>query len=609
MPHNVIRILLVDDDRVDRMAVERLVQREHLPYILTTASSQKEGLEKLATEQFDLVMVDYMLGDGTGLEILTKIQATTPVIFVTGSGDEGIAVQAMRMGAYDYLIKDPERNYLTVLPQTVAKVIERRRAEEAVNKLSRVIEQTADTVLITDRNGTIEYVNPAFRELTGYSEQDAVGKTPRILKSGTHDAGFYKSLWETVLAGTPFRAEFYNRKKDGAIYCEEKTITPIRGAQNVITHFVATGRDISARKRAENELRTAKERAEEATRMKDKFVSLVSHDLKGPLGTMLGFIKLTKRDSFDALDSETKGRLDIVIQEGERMNRLIEELLSISRLKTGKIQPRCRFFDGFYLAVKAAMSADFNLKTKGITLLNKVPQKTRLYADPTLFEEVIQNIISNAVKFSRPGDTITLFVPEDHPTTIAVSDTGVGIPPEVAPKLFLYDVKTSTAGTAGETGTGLGLPLSHDIMLAHNGDLTVVSKPDKGSTFFATLPHLRPIVLLAEDDFVAMKMVHALLSKIDVAVMAAKNGAEALQKIAEVKPHLIITDLNMPVMDGFELIQRLKAEEATSQIPIIVLTSAGAEERERVFQMGVDDFVSKMAMKEELVPRVGRIIG
>ena len=608
MPDGKISILLVDDDRIDRMAMERLVTKQGLPYDLTTASCQKEGLEKLASRKFDLVILDYMLGDGTGLEILTQIKGAVPVIFVTGSGDEEIAATAMKMGAYDYLIKDPERNYLTVLPQTVRKVMERKRADDAVRKLSSVVEQTVDAVTITNREGIIEYVNPAFLNLTGFTEDEVVGQTPAILKSGAHPPVFYEEMWQSILAGKAFHAEFNNRRKDGSIYSEGKTITPIRDSQGNITHFVSTGRDITERKRAEMELRMAKEQAEEATKLKDKFVSLVSHDLKSPLSTMMGFIKLIKADYAGTMDGEGQNMLDVILESGQRMNSIIEELLSISMLKTGKILPKLKFFDAYYVAIKTIMAVEYNAKVKGINLVNNVPGKTRIYADPMLFEQVLQNLVSNALKFSHTGGSVTISVPAGRPTTIAVSDTGVGMDKGKIDNIFHYDVQTTTPGTSGEIGTGLGLPLSHDIMLAHNGALTLDSTPGEGTTFYATLPHICPLVLLVEDDPFFVKIAHQLLSPIDIEVMHANNGVEALERLKARTPHLIITDLNMPEMDGFELIRRLKADNKHSEIPVIVFTVAEQEERERVFQLGVNDFVSKTTAKEELIPRVRRIV-
>ena len=141
-------------------------------------------------------------------------------------------------------------------------ISERRQAEEALRKLSSAVEQSAESVVITDRDGIIEYVNPAFERLAGYAKQEVIGKTPRILKSGKHGDEFYRALWETILSGQVYQAEFINKKKDGELYDEERVIAALRDRQGNITHFVATGRDITERKRAEEALREAREELE-----------------------------------------------------------------------------------------------------------------------------------------------------------------------------------------------------------------------------------------------------------------------------------------------------------------------------------------------------------
>ncbi|MBI5816011.1 MAG: response regulator [Nitrospinae bacterium] len=608
MGEEKLRVLLVDDDKIDRMAIERLVREKGLPYDLVMAGSLAEAMERISERVFDVVMLDYMLGDGTGLDILRKVK-DTPVLFVTGSGDEGVAVTAMKMGAYDYLIKDPERRYLAVLPETISKVVERRKAEDAVRKLSRVVEQAADSVMITDVNGAIEYVNPSFELLTGYSLGEVAGQNPRMLKSGVHDNLFYAGLWGSIMSGSAFRGEVYNKKKSGDIYCCESMITPIKDASGRITHFVATSRDITERKSAEMELRKAKEAAEEATKLKDKFVSLVSHDLRSPLSSVMSLLNLVRTSRGQTLDADTKNILETSTKSLEKMVNLIEELLNISRLKTGKLKPRPRFFDGSEMAGAIVAIYENAAKVKQIKVVNEVPAGTRLFADMTLFQEVLENLASNAVKFCSAGDTIKLFIPAGEPSTVAVSDTGEGIDPVTAKRIFNYEDKTSTIGTAGEVGTGLGLPLSRDIMLAHGGWLSVESEKGMGAVFHALLPDIKPRVMLVEDEGLVRQIMADMLTTSGLEVIQAADGEEALEKIKTARPHIVVTDLMMPRMDGFELIRLLKENPEYRDIPIITLTGAGQTHMDRALSLGADDFVTKPARRTEMIPRLQRLIG
>ncbi|MEE8432211.1 MAG: HAMP domain-containing sensor histidine kinase, partial [Candidatus Desulfatibia sp.] len=229
----------------------------------------------------------------------------------------------------------------------------------------------------------------------------------------------------------------------------------------------------------------------ETTRLKDNFISLVSHDLKGPLGTMLGFLKLVRDDEAEPPGVGQRRILDGAMESGQNMVSLIENILNISRIRNGKLVPKLGSMDANMVAVKAMAGFTHAADEKGVRLVNKVPEKSYIYADDALFGEVIQNLVSNAIKFCNKGDSITIYIPDGEPTTIAVSDTGVGINSKRLDAIFNYEEKTSTTGTAGEVGTGMGLPLSRDIMKAHGGELLVESTENKETVFYAKLPDIK----------------------------------------------------------------------------------------------------------------------
>jgi PAS domain S-box-containing protein len=250
MPNTRCRVLFIDDDKVDQMAFTRLVQEQKLPYDALIAGSVAEARKALDEGSFDIVIADYRLGDGTAFDVIEYVKST-PVIFVTGAGSEEIAVRALRTGAADYLIKDRERNYLKLLPAAVEHSLARVKAEEQVRKLSKALELSPDVVMITDSAGGIEYVNPGFTVVTGYNTKEVLGQNPRILKSGEHPPEFYKQLWDTIKTGQVWRGEFHNRKRNGALYWERASISPMRNAEGTITHYVAVKEDVTERKQAE----------------------------------------------------------------------------------------------------------------------------------------------------------------------------------------------------------------------------------------------------------------------------------------------------------------------------------------------------------------------
>ncbi|MEE8483874.1 MAG: hybrid sensor histidine kinase/response regulator, partial [Nitrospinota bacterium] len=216
---------------------------------------------------------------------------------------------------------------------------------------------------------------------------------------------------------------------------------------------------------------------------------------------------------------------------------------------------------------------------------------------------------SNAIKFSYKGGRITLFRPPGRRTAIAVKDTGTGISEKILPKLFMHEEKTTTTGTAGEKGTGLGLPFCHDIMTAHGGSLTVESAEGVGTTFYAELPPVRPKILFVDDEETIRYLFKESIHEYDLEIIEAENGEIAKRIIERDMPHLVITDISMPIMDGWELLESIRSNSKTAELPVIVLTSiSDMESREKAFRMGANDFLAKPLVMEDLIPRVRRFV-
>ena len=245
-------------------------------------------------------------------------------------------------------------------------------------------------------------------------------------------------------------------------------------------------KEIAERKKAEEGLRKAKIEAEDATRLKDKFVTLVSHDLKNPLNAIMGYYELLR------LSKDLPDNASTLVAKGlsacNDMNVLINEILNLSRIKAGKITPERTRLDAKKVAGLVIEQYSEAANIKEVSLINEVPENTSFFADEKLLIEVIGNLLSNSIKFCNQGDSVKIYLPEGESTVIAISDTGVGIKPELYDGLFEYENKTSTKGTLGEAGTGFGLPLARDIIESHGGDLRMESTLGEGTTFFISLP-------------------------------------------------------------------------------------------------------------------------
>ncbi len=366
-----------------------------------------------------------------------------------------------------------------------------------------------------------------------------------------------------------------------------------------------------------SELQVAKDRAEEANRLKDDFISLVSHDLRSPINNANMVMKLLIEDENSGQNIEKRAEMLSLAQEGlDRLLVLINKLLDISRLQTGKIEVH-KF--GVDVRVKVAMiwnSIALVANEKRLVFENRVPEGTYFLADSHLFGQVIQNLLTNAVKFSHSGSTITVDVSIGESHILTVDDNGIGISEEILPNLFRRDVKTSTVGVSGEIGAGLGLPWCHDIITAHGGELSVKSIKGEGSTFIVKLPRYEDAILIVDDQPAHRQMIKELFLKMDdFKFMEASNGVEAIESMKAARPRLVITDINMPLMDGKELIAEIRSWPEYSDIPLVAASSGegnGAEGMERlrreVIRSGADDFVIKPVIGSEFIPRVKRFI-
>lgn len=332
--------------------------------------------------------------------------------------------------------------------------------------------------------------------------------------------------------------------------------------------------DVTDAKRAEREIREARDRAEEATKLKDQFVSLVSHDLRSPLASVILATDHMLRPGVAVEQSENRDRFISYIKDnvGGLMN-LIDTLLDITRLSSGKVRVVRKVVNARELVAEKWVISAPAAAMHNITFDNQIAGHVNFLADPGLVGQVVQNLLTNAVKFTGDGGTITATLTQDE-TGLSITDTGQGVDPDFLTDLFNQEIKTTLRGVRGERGTGLGLPYSHDIVAAHGGQLTVDSVEGKGSTFTFTLPVAGKVVLVVDDQPAHREMVkEALLGLGPITPIEAAGGEEALHMLSKTLPHLMITDIQMPGMDGYELIEKVRSDHRYNDMPILVSSS------------------------------------
>lgn len=339
------------------------------------------------------------------------------------------------------------------------------------------LERSGDSVVITDRNGHIRYVNPAYEELTGYSTQEVLGKTPRILKSGKHPPEFYQSIWQTVLSGEVFHAEFVNRKKNGDLYVQEETIAPILDASGAIVGFISNGRDVTERRHIEKE-RSQAHKMEALGRL----AGGVAHDFNNMLTVVISTCELLlDEDIGEAQHREIK----TIKGAAERAAGLTRQLLTFSRPTPDEMEPM-----DLAALIRGLEGMLGRVIGKHVTIEIRTDEAARpILGSKGQLEQVVVNLAANARDAMPEGGRLTLSVAsggtEAEPTTtLVVSDTGQGMSQDVLSRLFepFFTTKSPT------NGTGLGLAQTHGIVKRHGGHITVQSEPSKGTTFNLTFP-------------------------------------------------------------------------------------------------------------------------
>jgi len=252
-------------------------------YSADVASGGDEALEKARAVRYDAILIDH---DGRGhdglavLQTLAKVEPFAPAVMLVRVDELPVAVQAIERGASDYLVKDEGAAFLELMPLRIERLLPGARPHTALEfaKLSRAVEQSSSTVMITDVRGDIEYVNPKFAQVTGYQAEEVRGRNPRLLKSGRQPPEFYRELWETISAGREWRGDFINRKKSGQLYWELASISPVRDVDGKVTHYLKVGEDITERKQAEEELQRRNRQLELLNRASQAFNSTLDLD-------------------------------------------------------------------------------------------------------------------------------------------------------------------------------------------------------------------------------------------------------------------------------------------------------------------------------------------
>ncbi|OFY50366.1 MAG: hypothetical protein A2W85_13870 [Bacteroidetes bacterium GWF2_41_31] len=628
-------------------------------------------------------------------------------------------------------------------------ITDRKIAENELIKLSRAVEQGPASVIITAKNGDIEYVNEKFCEATGYSKEEIIGKNPRILKSGHQSKEFYEELWDTILAGKNWKGEILNKKKNGELFWQSVSISPILNNDGDITHFVAVkedistrkqaeeslklfrtlidhtddaielldpetarfidcnekafqalgytrdeflsmkvfeidpnltqdnfyskfkmirslgslllesthrrkdgseipvelnikyvklerdylivvARDITERKRAEQELIKAKERAEESDRLKSAFLANMSHEIRTPMNGILGFTALLLEPD---LSSEQKEEyIEIVQLSGQRMLNTVTDIVEISKIEAGLVQLNLTETD-----INGRMEELFSFfqpeaEKKGIKLHLEMllpPTDKNIITDQNKLDSILTNLIKNAIKYTKEGEICLGCQAKANQLEFYVKDSGIGIPKDRQQAVFERFVQADIFDKEARQGSGLGLAITKAYVEMLGGEIRVESNPDgasgdQGSTFFFTLPFsgkvretsgeikigkgddsILPIkglnIVIAEDDENSTIYLQTILQSEAGKIILTQKGHETVEACRN-NPDidLVLMDIQMPGMNGYEA--TLEIRKFNKNVIIIAQTAfALSGDMEKAIEAGCNDYLSKPVNKNELL--------
>lgn len=670
----VLRILHLEDDPHDRDLVSATLRQEGLSCSVIAVASRVDFETALRRDAFDVILADDRLPsfDGLGAQTLAcQMAPATPFIFVSGTLGEDIAVERIKNGATDYVLKQRLGRLPGAITRAIAEVRmkhEHARAEAEVRRLAadletRVLERTAQlatanraleereqalrhseerlsaildhspaVICMKDLDGRYVFVNRQFERNLGMNRGTVVGATdhdvfpPRLADMyRTNDA-------EAIKQRHAVHFEEPALHDGGGVHVYDSAKFPLLGLDGQPYAICTISTDITERKHAEDEIKSARLEAERANRAKSDFLSRMSHDLRTPLNAVLGFAQLL---SAETLSDDQMDCVRQIRRGGEHLLDLINEVLDIARIEAGQLslspEPvEVREIVGHAIALVSPLA-----RQRRITLTTHESPLAALsvVADRQRLNQILLNLLSNAVKYNREGGQVSVGFERagDHSLRINVTDTGSGIPPQKLRLLFRPFERLGAESTAIE-GTGLGLTLSRGLAEAMGGNVGVVSRIDVGSTFWVELriasekavdqaaplelPTLEyqegqpATVLYIEDNIANLRLVERVIGRRrSVTLITAPDGRQGLSRALTERPDLVLLDLHLPDLSGEEVLRQLRAEPTLRGTPVIVLSAdATPGQVKRLLASGAEAYLTKPLNIQEVLAVLDRTL-
>jgi len=491
-----LKVLLVEDSEDDAFLLTRKLKIDGFDPSITRVDTGEKLREEILKENWDVIISDFALPkfDGiSALKIYNESKLDIPFLIVSGTIGEEVAVNAMKQGAHDYLMKDKLDRLVPAIERELREVSirrERKKAEEEIRKLSLVVVQSPSAVEITDTQGVIEYTNPKFSQITGYSSAEVIGKNSIFFDTGISQPDIFKSIQEALSHNNEWKGELRNKRKSGEPYWEYVSINPIKDNDGSITHYLIVRDDVTKRKSMEDELIQAKEKAIQSDKLKSEFLAQMSHEIRSPINVLLSFMGLIRSEVETNMTSELKESFNVMEGAGRRIIRTIDLILNMSELQTASYEykpKKLNLFSDIIDPVYLEYQHVAQKKNLDFKIVNQAPE-TMVNVDEYSVTQIFANIFDNALKYTEKGKIDVNLKNENKKLCVEITDTGIGISQEYQKNLFKPFIQEEQGYTRKFEGNGLGLALVKKYCELNNVDISVVSQKGKGSSFILTFP-------------------------------------------------------------------------------------------------------------------------
>ncbi len=625
------KALYVENDLKDQRIFQRYVKSGKISLQYDVVSYKEEARKLLVNNYYDIILTDSFF----------KNEKNIPIIFISDINDHHHLADIITKGACDYLIKDPKRNYLTLLPFVIERALVHKLATKSTygrDKNSWAIDQITHAITIINKQGYIDWVNKGFENLFGYTIHEAKNKHVRTFRGNDIDEKKLGKIFAYAFKQkNTLTCESRITNKNGKQSWVYTTVTPVIDETNTINNVIIVDTDISEKKKIEHDLIRSKEKAEAAAVMKQQFIANMSHEIRTPINAIMGMMHMLENTE----DATTRKKyLQLVNYASNNLLNIINDILDISKLEVGKIPHEKNDFNIIELVSNIKTSMQYRAQEKGLELSCIIDKDVPAYlhGDQARLNQILINLVANALKFTFIGNvTVSLKLLSKTKQTakllFTVSDTGIGIAKSAQSHIFQY-FHVAHADSGNRDSTGLGLAIVKRLVESQKGKVWFKSEENKGSEFFVELPFELskkseketsgpqilingPIlkdktVLLVEDEILNQMVAKYLLENdLGASVTSASNGKQAIKMLQAKNFDLVIMDIEMPVMNGYEAAKyiRKKLTAPKNAVPILAMTAhAFTEEELKCKQAGMNGFVSKPFKLDELKQTLNSIL-